>query len=76
MLLSFWVSRFGDLVGAGRLITMRRIFEQVSAFFSDNLKLSELKVLAVLACVYLLSARAGDARRLHLVRAIRPRNRG
>lgn len=53
--LSLYVSRAGDSLGIERLIALQRSFEAVSAFFTEHLKLSEVKVLAVLAAVHLLT---------------------
>lgn len=55
LFLALYVSRAGDSLPVDRLISMQRLFEQVSTFFSANLKLSEAKVLIVLLVVYLLS---------------------
>ena len=55
VLLSAYLSVAEDSLSIGRLMAMQRGFAKVSAFFSDNLKLSELKVFAVLVVLYLLS---------------------
>src|SRR5918992_1154949 len=56
VLLSLWVSWFGDSMSVDRLIAVQRTFENVSAFFSDNLKLSELEIFVVLVAIYALSS--------------------
>lgn len=54
-LLSAYLQWFGDTSGVGWLISLQRFFEAVSRFFSDNLKLSEFSVFAVLIGVYLVT---------------------
>jgi hypothetical protein len=54
-LLSTYLQWFGDTSSVGWLISLQRFFEAVSRFFSDNLKLSEFSVFAVLIGVYLLT---------------------
>ncbi|SEF79606.1 hypothetical protein SAMN05444920_101686 [Nonomuraea solani] len=55
VVLPWWVPRNADGMDVSRLIALQRLFEQVSTFFSGQLKLSEPKVLGVLAAVYLAS---------------------
>lgn len=55
VLLTLYISWFGDSLSIGWLIAMQRTFEGVSTFISENLKLSELEVFAILFGIYLLS---------------------
>jgi hypothetical protein len=55
VLLSLFVSWFGDSISVDRLIAVQRFFENVSTFFSENLKLSELEIFVVLVAIYALS---------------------
>jgi hypothetical protein len=56
VLLSLFISWFGDSMSVDRLIAVQRFFENVSAFFSNNLKLSELEIFVVLVASYALSS--------------------
>jgi hypothetical protein len=56
VLLSLWISWFGDSMSVGRLIAIQRFFENVSTFFSENLKLSELEIFVVLVAIYVVSS--------------------
>jgi hypothetical protein len=52
---SRYISWRGDSLSVESIIGMQEFFENVSRFFSENLKLNELTVLAVLLVAYLLS---------------------
>lgn len=53
--LSLYVAWYGDTLHLESLIMIQQSFEGISRFFSDNLKLTEGRVLVVLVLVYLLS---------------------
>jgi len=55
VLLALYISWFGGSLSVDSLIALQTAFEDVSAFFADNLKLTEVEVLAVLFAIYLLS---------------------
>jgi hypothetical protein len=55
VLLSWYVVLFADSVSIDWLIGMERTFEQVSGFFAEHLKLTEVGVMVVLVLVYVLS---------------------
>lgn len=55
VVLSLYISWYGDSLGVDRLIGMQVFFEDVSQFFSGNLKLNELTVFGLLIAIYLLS---------------------
>jgi hypothetical protein len=55
VLLSVYLSWFGDALSLDWLIAMQRTFEDISTFFAKTFKLSELEVLTVLVGIYLLS---------------------
>ncbi|MEV4757548.1 hypothetical protein AB0J86_20885 [Micromonospora sp. NPDC049559] len=54
-LLAVYLRLLGDSSSVGWLGSLQRSFEAVSAFFSENLSLTQFGVLAVLAGVYLLT---------------------
>lgn len=65
VLLSIYISLFGDSLSIDWLIAMQLAFEDSSQFFSDHLALNEIEVLAALVSIYalscvLLSRREGD----------------
>jgi hypothetical protein len=55
-LLGTYVSFFGGSLSLDQLVGLQRVFENVSKFFADNLKLNELKVLGLLVLVYIVSS--------------------
>ncbi|MBV1856280.1 DnaJ C-terminal domain-containing protein [Catellatospora tritici] len=55
VLLAIYLTLFGDSLSLSWLRDMERLFNDVSAFFSDELQLSEAGVLLVLGAVYLVS---------------------
>src|SRR5215470_3704239 len=56
VLLGTCLSLFGGSLSIDQLIGLQRSFEGISKFFTDNLKLNELKVLGLLVLVYVTSS--------------------
>jgi hypothetical protein len=56
ILLAAWLTAFRESLSIGQLISLQESFEEISSYFADNLKLSELRVLELLVLIYIISS--------------------